>query len=33
MKTEKIKKVRGSVLFTVVAVMTLLVVFMAGRFC
>jgi len=30
MKTEKIKKVRGSVLFTVVAVMTLLVVFMAG---
>ena len=30
MKTEKIKKVGGSVLFTVVAVMTLLVVFMAG---
>ena len=30
MKTEKIKKVRGSVLFTVVAVLTLLVVFMAG---
>ncbi len=30
MKTEKIRKAKGSVLFTVVAVMTLLVVFMAG---
>ncbi|MBQ8961862.1 MAG: hypothetical protein IJ071_11730 [Ruminococcus sp.] len=30
MKTEKIRKQKGSVLFTVVAVMTLLVVFMAG---
>lgn len=30
MKTEKIRKAKGSVLFTVVAVMTLLVVFLAG---